>query len=236
MNELLKNNNMSLTRSILILINFIFSMISGYKKIAGYLIARFGSDIKGIDIKIKFILYIIIIFINLVLAYPMIREGVKNFKKECFNDLISVIFITSLCCLLVVLIFSGLNIKVSSNQLRIEKNFENIFYGIFVALIYAPIVEEIVFRGVIYPLIKNKYGDVKAIIISSFLFGFLHIINSLSSFSFNEITYFIIYSILGAGFCFSYKYANSVLGSMINHFIWNLLTLIPMVIKIILII
>ncbi len=50
--------------------------------------------------------------------------------------------------------------------------------GIFAFLtiaIAAPVLEELIFRGVILDGLLKKYSPVKAILVSSFLFGFLHL-------------------------------------------------------------
>ena len=47
----------------------------------------------------------------------------------------------------------------------------------FAFQMFIAIAEEILFRGVIYRMIENKAGTVTALIISSLLFGFMHIFN-----------------------------------------------------------
>ncbi|SDP50584.1 CPBP family intramembrane glutamic endopeptidase [Clostridium gasigenes] len=129
---------------------------------------------------------------------------------------------------------SGIDMNTSLNQVKNEVSFKtDIFYSMFVALIYAPIVEEVVFRGVVYKSIKRNYGGFKAILISSFLFGAMHVMNSFNNLSFSELIYFSIYFIMGIALGISYEYTNSIWGSIINHFIWNFITLIIMFIKII---
>jgi uncharacterized protein len=46
--------------------------------------------------------------------------------------------------------------------------------GITVAVILAPLIEEVVFRGVLFPLFANRWSYSTGIIGSSLIFGFLH--------------------------------------------------------------
>jgi membrane protease YdiL (CAAX protease family) len=229
-----EKQELSVLKSSIILLNYLFAILGGYKRLAVFIENRIGNSPKEISVTmtIRFTLYLIIVTTTIIIAYPLIKKSIKEFSRNHLGGLVSILFITSLGLLFIVVIMkvSGLNLR---NQIDTAISMkENMYYRIFVALIYAPIVEEIVFRGVLYPAISNRYGYLCAIFITSFLFAFLHISDSLNNCGIEAFFYFSIYFVMSIGFCASYEYTSSVLGAIINHFIWNLLTVVAMVLNV----
>ncbi len=93
-------------------------------------------------------------------------------------------------------------------------SFNNKFPEIVIALrlIFFPITEEILYRGLILGQFLKRYTPTKAILLSSLIFGFAHL--NIESFAF----LFIGGIILGI---FYYK-TNSILVSSISHFLFNM--------------
>lgn len=79
------------------------------------------------------------------------------------------------------------------------------FYIIPAAIIWAPIVEEILFRGTLRKLIKN---DIFYIIISALVFGLLHTISEVTILS--MIINALPYAILGGFFAYLYTKTNNL--------------------------
>lgn len=52
--------------------------------------------------------------------------------------------------------------------------------SVFVTMFFVGLMEELIFRGCIYKICDEKWGDQKAVILSSVLFGLMHIINVLN--------------------------------------------------------
>ena len=87
-----------------------------------------------------------------------------------------------------------------------------ILYGSFIA----PIVEELVFRGLLMTSLtkfKKYYIDV---IISSTLFSLIHVLQYGW-----VLTDFIVYAGAGLLFCMLFRYTRSVYWSMTLHILWN---------------
>lgn len=49
--------------------------------------------------------------------------------------------------------------------------------SIFVRMFFVGLMEELIFRGCVYKICDEKLGNQKAVILSSVLFGFIHIVN-----------------------------------------------------------
>ena len=52
--------------------------------------------------------------------------------------------------------------------------------SVFFTMLFVGLMEELIFRGCIYKICDEKWGDQKAVILSSVLFGLIHIINVLN--------------------------------------------------------
>ncbi|NQT71510.1 MAG: CPBP family intramembrane metalloprotease [Chloroflexi bacterium] len=83
---------------------------------------------------------------------------------------------------------------------------------IITAVVIAPVVEEIFFRGFIFAGFRQRYGWQKAALISSALFALVHM----------QPLAFIPLFILGYIFAFLYHRSNSILPGILMHFIVNL--------------
>ena len=115
-------------------------------------------------------------------------------------------FISSLS----VLILAG---NISNNQALLSK--WPIYITAFLAIIIAPLIEELMFRGFIKKFIKN---DILFVIISSLVFGALHVT---SADSLQQILYIIPYSVLGLAFSLNYVKTKNIASNIFLHSAWN---------------
>lgn len=81
--------------------------------------------------------------------------------------------------------------------------------------IIAPIIEEIIFRKAFRDTIRNKW---KFIIISSLVFGFMHVMVATT---FIDLIFFIPYTCLGIAFAYMYCDTDSVFTSILAHILHN---------------
>lgn len=103
-------------------------------------------------------------------------------------------------------------VKEAANLTGISYFITRIFYG----SIIAPIVEELVFRGLLMTALakfKTYYVDV---IVSSTLFSLIHVLQYGW-----VLTDFIIYVGAGLLLCMFFRYTRSVYWSMALHILWN---------------
>lgn len=103
------------------------------------------------------------------------------------------------------------------NQLAVESmfNYLPIWQIFLMTVIVAPIVEEVLFRGLILFSAGRKTPSWLRLIVSSLLFGLVHSPTNISS----------LYIYVGMGFLFSYaaKRTNSLEAPIVYHFLNNLL-------------
>ncbi len=114
--------------------------------------------------------------------------------------------------------------KVSSNQEILNSMFTKTpLLTALLSCIYAPFVEESIFRLNISKIINNK---IIFILVSGILFGALHIIDKYTNIY--DLLYIFSYSALGICLAKAYKDTNNIFVSMSMHFIQNTLASIVM--------
>lgn len=86
----------------------------------------------------------------------------------------------------------------------------------FSAAIAAPLVEELIFRGYLYPIMKKYTGAWFALITTSLLFGIIHV----------SLVPFIPLAIFGAMLVLLYEYTGTIWTPIIAHCIFNTTTLV----------
>ena len=105
----------------------------------------------------------------------------------------------------------------SNPLLEIVLNNDNYFAFILLFLtttVLAPLFEEVIFRGVLLPILSRDFGIVAGIFISSFVFAIAHL-------SIGEMPPLLV---LGIGLGITRMVSGSLLSSVIMHSLWNGLT------------
>jgi len=99
--------------------------------------------------------------------------------------------------------------------LEVFKNLDSPIWLFLVGVIFAPIVEELFFRGFLFQGFRQKYGWVKGILLSSVIFGAAHL----------DPVAFIPTAILGVLLAYMYHRTNSVWPGVILHGLNNAMAL-----------
>ena len=118
---------------------------------------------------ISVVLLLLYYAFNLENKFVLNKKDIKRTLKY-FVAFLPVIFIMSFLCKLMLFEYEEQKMVV-----EIKKNFyNNLFFNFFLIIIVAPIIEEIVFRGLFYKTLKNFIPFVQASIISSLIFAIIH--------------------------------------------------------------
>ncbi len=206
-----------------ILIFILYLMFDGLVVSLFYL---FGIDYQ----KLPFIKKVITVFISNLILIGIIFYFYKDEIKEDFYDFkerhnltkyIGIYLIgVFLMALSNIIIQKITNLEIGGNEETIRKLIKEVpLYIFFSSVIFAPFVEEMIFRKCIRNIINNKY---LFIIISGFAFGILHI----SDFNINQILMGIPYIIMGIDFAYIYYKTDNIYTTMIFHLCHNLILFI----------
>lgn len=85
-----------------------------------------------------------------------------------------------------------------------------------VICLFAPILEEIIFRGILFKAVAEKTNFFVGVLFSSIVFAFIH----------NDFAYFISYFMMGLVFAFLYHKTNRLIVPIIVHAVMNSLVVI----------
>ncbi len=214
--ELPKLEPATLVNKYAALILFIFSMLLLFV-IPNYINLKYG-----------FIIYIVLLIGTIIVFERQILHDFKIFK-EYFREY-NILILKTWGKALVTVIIINLIIQIFTNESSAtnQKNLQEMFNTLPIAvaalsIIYAPIVEESLFRGVIRKFINNKY---LYIIFSGVLFGALHIIDDFQTVQ--ELLYIFVYSALGMYLASLYYKTNNICTNMYMHFLQNTLSVVGM--------
>ena len=160
---------------------------------------------------ISVVLLLLYYAFNLKNKFVLNKKDIKRTLKY-FVAFLPVIFIMSFLCKLMLFEYEEQKMVV-----EIKKNFyNNLFFNFFLIIIVAPIIEEIVFRGLFYKTLKNFIPFVQASIISSLIFAIIH----------ENILSLTILFLLSLYLTCIYERTNSILYPILTHSIFNFLNLL----------
>lgn len=123
------------------------------------------------------------------------------------------------------LILTSLNIGTATNQEQNISLFKSApIIQAIIAILLAPIIEELVFRRSFKNFTNNKHLFA---ITTGLIFGGIHVLSSLTSLKdLPMILHIIPYSTVGIAFGYAYKKHNNILGTMLIHALHNIIAII----------
>ena len=180
------------------------------------------NKIVGIAIDVFIFLMMIILF------FKDLKRDFKYFKEYFreYNSYVFKMFGISLAVMAVLSISIRLytGIDTATNQSNLMDIFKSMpIYLFILACIYAPITEELLFRGTFRKIFNNKW---LYIIICGVTFGALHVIDDFQSVK--ELLYILVYSSLGIFLSSVYYKTNNLFTNIYFHFIQNTLAVLAM--------
>ena len=191
-------------------------------------ILLFGSKIIT-EFWMLIVFYVVILSLMIGVFYKQLIHDFKIFKsyfKEYF-----VLILKTWGKALVLIMITTIIIQIithttqANNQIALQNSFNSnpVFIAIL-AMFYAPIAEELMFRGVFRKFIKNKKLFV---IVSGVVFGLMHVIDDSKTLA--EFSYVFVYSILGIYLAGIYAKTNNLCTNIFMHFMQNTLSVIGMI-------
>jgi len=142
----------------------------------------------------------------------MLRAGFRQFVIA-----IPLVFVVAAGWERLLVLFKGLGIPVSLDRQEVVELFDLsqppalILTLVVVAVVLAPITEELLFRGIIYRFLKGRSSPRTAMILSSLLFSAMHF----------NVMVFIPLFLLGMLLCRSYEREHNLLAPIFFHALFN---------------
>ncbi len=176
--------------------------------------------------------YLSISILFLIIFFKDIKKDLQNFKKD-YKSILKIslnywlkglfIMITSSFLIAALKIAPVLNQEQNSNLLK-----EMPIVEILAAIIFAPIIEELVFRRGFKNFTNNKHIYAYT---TGLIFGAMHIISSINGINdLPMLLYLIPYSSVGISLGYTYNKTNNIIGVITTHSLHNTITIIEMII------
>lgn len=179
-------------------------------------------------LKIIDILYNVVLLILSILCFKdRLKKDIKLFKENTKSYIkyilpkLGIMYIIFLVINVVCILITGQADSVNQSTLEAMP----LWYTIPLAVLWAPIVEEAIFRGVLRRFIKNNK---LFIITSAIIFGLLHTMSEATLF--NAIIMAIPYAVLGGFFAYLYAKTENISCNILAHCFQNTLASIIMVV------
>ena len=194
---------------------------------AFYFIGYFGLFSKLSEYVPRLLIYIILLLICGAIFQKYLISGINGYKKEHFNDALSIIVV-------MFIIFSLLSLLIkrsASTQLLPNSSKKDTALLIFTALFFSPITEELVNRCAIRTALEIiTKNDMAINIFSAVLFTFLHLYK-METDLIGALFYSLIYFSLGYVCMYQYRKTENIITPISIHFLWNAFILIGTVLR-----
>ena len=215
---------LSWKRSMLIAGHYLIGYRFIYPRILDFIylhaeLSRFASY------RLQTAVYLLVFAVTVIGGWPLIKDGWNKYAGKPEKNMklivgaqVFMIFMT----VVISLTLQALGFGISRNQRAVNAAMKAnpVYYGIL-AIIYAPFVEETVFRGCIFKRVKAS-GHLKlAYFLSAFLFGFVHVMDSIIAGIYSDAVFLVMYCGLGAVLTYVCDKTDSVFCSILLHMFNN---------------
>lgn len=179
---------------------------------------------------LQFFVFLIGTLILLFLTRHKLLNELKKFLTNASANVLKVLRNYGLSMLAsiainIVLVYVFKMTESSDNQQMVESMVNDLPLAMLaVTVLFAPLIEEIVFRGGLYLGVKSKVGELWAVLISSVSFGAIHVVVQVAqSGNIIDLLYILPYASMGFFMVKSVKDTDSLWGGILIHFINNLI-------------
>lgn len=188
------------------------------------LIKIFKFDISSLDnfLYLRIITLLIIMLIAVIVYRKDLVADWKIFKKNYKEDLklaFTYWFVALLLMASSNYLLSKAGLSMPNNEAAVRQMLAAFpFLASLIVIILSPILEELIFRQAFYKVFNNK---IIFVIVSSFLFGILHITGSFDSYY--DFFFLIPYMSMGIFFALTMAKTKTIYPSVFVHVFHNLL-------------
>lgn len=179
--------------------------------------------------------YLLWMILVLWLSWTEWKKSLKKVKEEPLSYLFRMVF-GGLAVIVLNVILSMISSFLSGQSDSVNQSviIENVsiapLFMLFSVLIFAPIVEESVFRGGIFAFCRRFCPFWCAALISALAFGGIHVMDSLLNGQWSDGIYLLVYGSIGWVNAWYYERQGGICTSCGVHFFNNLLSYVLMII------
>lgn len=228
----MKPFTLSRRRVLLILANYFAGYLFVYPMLIGLLYSLLEPlGVKNLQAILENAVYLWVFAITVTAAWPLLKEHLQRFRRNRRN-----IIKSSLTHYVQMwLIMYGLNLAIilitglSSSQNQdtvVQQLTQSPLQIVLVTCVFAPIVEETVFRGAVFATLRNCTSFRNAAWVSGFLFGLLHVFTSLLSGNLSDGIFILVYGTMGYLLCAAEEENQTLISPLFMHGLNNLISVV----------
>ena len=219
----------------MILLNYIVGYLFLYPRIFGVLLAVVPDGLlETMSFLFENLIYLFVFFSTVILAWPLLKEDLMKLRRKKLKfvtgagkryiQMYLVMIVTNMLVMIITGMESSANQQEVLNQMALHP-----VQIILISSVFAPVCEEIVFRGVIFKKLHREKGFAVASLVSAVLFGLLHVYVSLLQGNWSDLLFIIVYSSMGWVLCKAVCDHDSVWSSILVHSANNFLACLLMI-------
>jgi len=209
-----------------LLFHFTLGTYALYPLLIVAILARSNYPIEMLgDARVDFVYSVLLLILSIYLTKDFWAEMGRRFKHEPMLNIktigitLPLMLITSMVLNYAITTFTGLDGSQNQNEL-VDIFGEYPLLLVFQALIFAPIVEELMYRGLLFGMLQKR-SQMFAVFFSSFFFGMAHIYPSLLDGQYMDLFFLPTYFMLGFWLNRAYIKSKSLFTPVLIHFINN---------------
>lgn len=206
----------------------VFPIIGGVLGAIIALVMGLGADDPDLITYAMFFSELMATGVLLKLTFDILKYDFKVFRSDLGSNLLKILKNFALAfgvSFLLQVFYDFIGITQSVNQDMIVDLTASLPVVMFITtVIFAPLTEEIIFRGGLYKGMSNVMSERGAIIFSSLLFGGVHLLAGINSPL--EILFIFQYANMGYFMAKSYRDTDSIWGAIGYHFLNNFIAII----------
>lgn len=226
---MLKSKSLSSFRILILCIIYFGVYLFVYQDfLSTIILASFGTTGFIISLAIANLFLLVIFFFVCWKYYAQsfdifFRNSFSNIKSVCLG-IIALFISEALVSNLIIVLCPNV---VSDNQISNEIVLSlSPACFIWISFLVGPMIEETIFRGCIFHSLRNKHSFLLSALLSSSIFGLMHIISSLLHGNWMNCVYFLIYAVSGFILCIPYEETDTVASSIFVHMAVNCISVV----------
>ena len=224
----MRDTRLKARTSIILLCRYFIGYLYAYPKLTVAVIRLFPNPADWLQNTAAAVFYLLYFLDTVLLCRTYLRRSWKNFQNDPRTTLMQILLYEGSIILAGILfnltVRSAAGLGTSANQAAVSKAFrQQPWISLPMAILFAPVVEELTFRAAVIDPLIEKAGPRTACILSACLFGLIHVSDSLLAGNWADGLYFLLYAALGYLLSRIYVRRGNIFASIGLHGFNNLL-------------
>lgn len=231
----MKNNmkHLAVWRMLMLLVHYFVGYLYVYRIIATKITLAVDPGATILLPSVQLAIYLFTAGVAIALAWPSLQNSWGRFREHTLSNLkmsaylVIVILAVNMVLSLLIGLLTQTGNSVNQEEIRNASTVLPLM-TILSTCVFAPIIEETVFRAGAFSCLRGKMGFWIAALISSILFGSIHIVDSLLAGNLVDVSYLLVYAGIGMVLAYGYEKSSSCMVPCVVHAANNIISMLFM--------